>query len=42
MKSIVKSLPLDLVNPNIVKMGFIRDPLVYRANDIVEELKQVK
>lgn len=42
MKSVVKSLPLNLVNPNIVKMGFIRDPLVYRADVIDQELKQVK
>lgn len=37
-----KWINMDIINPNIKKMEyFVRDPLVIRANEIINELEQV-
>lgn len=43
MASSAKTLTLDSMNPNVIKMEYaVRGPLVIRAGEIEKEIKQVK
>lgn len=42
MASAAKTLTLDSMNPNVIKMEYaVRGPLVIRAGEIEKEIKQV-
>lgn len=42
MASSAKTLTLDSMNPNVIKMEYaVRGPLVIRAGEIEKEIKQV-
>lgn len=43
MASSAKTLTLDSMNPNVIKMEYaVRGPLVIRAGEIEKEIKQVR